>query len=49
MLIMSIAKSFLERGYSLMINEFEKYREMERLFQEASNLPYDDNTIKFMK
>ncbi|KAF2301828.1 hypothetical protein GH714_029692 [Hevea brasiliensis] len=32
-----------------MTEEFEKYREMERLFQEASDLAYDDNKIKFVK
>ncbi|KAF2296909.1 hypothetical protein GH714_012173 [Hevea brasiliensis] len=32
-----------------MTEEFEKYREMERLFQEASNLAYNDNKIIFVK
>ncbi|KAF2283957.1 hypothetical protein GH714_017579 [Hevea brasiliensis] len=29
--------------------EFEKYREIERLFQEASDLAYDDNKVRFVK
>ncbi|KAF2299470.1 hypothetical protein GH714_032056 [Hevea brasiliensis] len=43
------SKKFFHGGYPHMTEEFEKYREMERLFQEASDLAYDDNKIKFVK
>ncbi|KAF2292177.1 hypothetical protein GH714_014948 [Hevea brasiliensis] len=42
-------QKFFHGGYPHMTEEFEKYRELERLFQEASDLAYDDNKIKFVK
>ncbi|XP_058005422.1 protein FAR-RED IMPAIRED RESPONSE 1-like [Hevea brasiliensis] len=43
------SKKFFYGSYPHMTKEFEKYREMERLFQEATDLAYDDNKIRFVK
>ncbi|KAF2297857.1 hypothetical protein GH714_004146 [Hevea brasiliensis] len=43
------SKKFFCGGYPHITEEFEKYREMKRLFQEALDLAYDDNKIGFVK